>query len=346
MELETLRSLLRSCRDHGYAIETIEYCGQGEPLTHPNFAGLVRIAREIYPETAQRLITNGNYDYHSKIRGELLDQIYVSCDGVEQASYEKYRRRGKVSAVLKFLADAAAHNGDNAPEVTWKYILFEHNDSDPEIAKSHQIALEHDVLLLLIITQTKYKSARFTAENWSDLLMIAPSARIGGVPGFLRYGANPWNSSVVHLHNHFRSDFVAAGIGCDRILFHPNEVLLIEGWALPADKADPLTSVEIAVNGTQVPVCLNAVRRWDVSTDDLWSGYVAPLRTDGNYGTEIVVEVQVRTESGRSEEAKFSTEPYRHVHLDSAMAVRTPLADFHRLKRFITKARAMCRPRV
>jgi hypothetical protein len=56
-------TLLSDLRNQRYKIQSIEYCGQGEPLNNPNFAELVATARRIYPQTIQRIITNGNHDY-------------------------------------------------------------------------------------------------------------------------------------------------------------------------------------------------------------------------------------------------------------------------------------------
>jgi hypothetical protein len=58
MPLELFASMLRSLRDEGYAVGEVEYCGQGEAMTHPRFNEFVDTARDILPETAQRLITN------------------------------------------------------------------------------------------------------------------------------------------------------------------------------------------------------------------------------------------------------------------------------------------------
>jgi hypothetical protein len=72
----------------------IEYAGQGEPLAHPRFPGLVDLGRALFSETRQRLITNGNYDYSARTGRRAPDEIYVSCDGAFQESYEKYRIGG------------------------------------------------------------------------------------------------------------------------------------------------------------------------------------------------------------------------------------------------------------
>ncbi|MEO1474634.1 MAG: radical SAM protein, partial [Pseudomonadota bacterium] len=133
LPLEIYERLLQSLADEGYRIDFIEYCGQGEPLAHPKFAEFVRIGRRLFPETKQRLVTNGNYSYAKKLEGEYIDEIYVSADGITQENYEKYRVRGNIELAKQFMRDAADPGAQMRPLLVWKYILFEFNHSDEEI---------------------------------------------------------------------------------------------------------------------------------------------------------------------------------------------------------------------
>jgi len=105
MDLKVFERVLKSCVESGFKVENIEFCGNGEPLTHPNFSEFVRLAHSIMPEAKQTLVTNGNFDYKKSLKDQYLDVIYVSCDGLYQSSYEKYRVHGSVSQALKFMAD-------------------------------------------------------------------------------------------------------------------------------------------------------------------------------------------------------------------------------------------------
>ncbi len=77
MEIEAFEGLLKSLLKNLYWVGEIEYCGQGDPLMHPRFADFVRTARQVYPETRQRVITNGNFEYQKAIAEEFIDEIVV-----------------------------------------------------------------------------------------------------------------------------------------------------------------------------------------------------------------------------------------------------------------------------
>ncbi|WP_455808824.1 radical SAM protein [Pseudomonas koreensis] len=138
LDMSRLKNLVDGLTSEGYVVHNIEYCGQGEPLDHPNFKGIVQITREAYPSAKQRLITNGNHDFAEKVSGEFIDEIMVSIDGAHQSSYEKYRIGGNFEKALKFTKDAKAFN--HLQNIVWKYILFEHNDSEQEIEYAEKLA--------------------------------------------------------------------------------------------------------------------------------------------------------------------------------------------------------------
>lgn len=183
MPIDVYDSLLRSLRDEQYSIDEIEYCGQGEPMTHPKFNEFVSIARDLFPQTTQRLITNGNFDYAAARFTSAIDEVMVSCDGARQESYAKYRVGGTLDRVLKFMSDVPKHVAGIRQRVVWKYILFEFNDSDEEILEAQELAAQHGVdVLLFVFTQTAYKSKRYTLENGQLLPIIWRSARVNGTP--------------------------------------------------------------------------------------------------------------------------------------------------------------------
>ena len=186
LSLESFRRVLTSCRERGYRIGTIEYCGQGEPLAHKQFQLFLDMARELHTDTRQRLITNGNYDFDGRIPGRLPDEIYVSCDGLWQSSYEQYRIGGEVSQVLRFMADAVARARAQAVRrsvVIWKYVLFDHNDSDAELIAAQETAERIGVdRLLFVATHSRGRSRRFPVHRLGDLPIVSPLAGANSVP--------------------------------------------------------------------------------------------------------------------------------------------------------------------
>jgi len=184
---ELFRAALRSLRREGYEIHEIEYCGQGEPLNQPRLRELVDLGREYYPAAPQRLVTNGNFHYDRLLGGVALDDIVVSCDGLYQGSYEKYRVGGDVSRVLQFMADIPKQVGGRRQRVIWKYILFEFNDSDEELRAAQEKAADLDVdCLMFVFTQTNFKSRRYTLANATDFPIFGSNVSVAGTPGHYR----------------------------------------------------------------------------------------------------------------------------------------------------------------
>ena len=185
---DLFRAALRSLSAEGYDVGEIEYCGQGEPLTHSRFRELVDLGREYYPATPQRLITSGNFLYERVLAGTAVDEIFVSCDGLRPDSYAKYRIGGDVDRVLRFMADVPKQVNGRKQKVIWKYILFEFNDSDEELRAAQEKAAELDVdCLLFVFTHSKFKSNRYTLANASELPVYGSNVVVNGTPIHYQY---------------------------------------------------------------------------------------------------------------------------------------------------------------
>ncbi|MFZ5863098.1 MAG: radical SAM protein [Nitrospirota bacterium] len=176
MEIEAFDGLLKSLRKNSYTVGEIEYCGQGDPLMHPRFAEFVRTARDSYPETRQRVITNGNFDYGKATAGEFIDEIVVSCDGVFQKSYAQYRIGGNVDEVIRFMKDIPKTVAGKKQNIMWKYILFEFNDSDEEITAAQHLAQSMGIdTLMFVVTHSRFKSIKYRPETIATLPILFPN---------------------------------------------------------------------------------------------------------------------------------------------------------------------------
>lgn len=153
------------------------------------FRKFISLARKYFRETCQRLITNGNFDYFEATGREPLDEIFVSCDGVRQSSYEQYRVRGQVDLALDFMRAIPKNIGDRRQHVVWKYILFEFNDSDEEIKEAQSKAQELKVdTLLFVYTHSRFKSNRHTVKNAGEFPIYYPNVTTNATPIHYRGG--------------------------------------------------------------------------------------------------------------------------------------------------------------
>jgi len=72
-------------------------------------------------------------------------EVTFSIDGATAESYVKYRQRGDFDKAIRNLAaltDEKRKNGFDVPFVNWRYILFNHNDSDAEMELARQMAAD------------------------------------------------------------------------------------------------------------------------------------------------------------------------------------------------------------
>jgi len=181
LTVDRFEQVLTTAAAEGVHIECIEYCGHGEPLAHRDFHRFVAAARRILPHTRQRLITNGNYSYRAVIQDQHVDEIIVSCDGATAATYPIYRKYGDFAVVQAFIADAV--RATPRPCVVWKYILFDFNDSTPELERAQDLAMAHGVdVLLFVVTHSEGRSRRYTEHNVAELLRLVPFANVNTTP--------------------------------------------------------------------------------------------------------------------------------------------------------------------
>ena len=106
---------------------------QGEPLMHKKFMEFVRIASDhgIYTQTS----TNGQLLSKEVCRDLVqagLDRIIISVDGLDQESYEKYRKGGdleKVKKGIKNLVMTRKIVGSKKPLIILQFLVFKHNQN-------------------------------------------------------------------------------------------------------------------------------------------------------------------------------------------------------------------------
>ena len=167
LEPDLFGALLRSCASLDSVVEDIRYLGWSEPLLHAEFDRLTQIARKYAVSATQEATTTGNLTFHDGLKAARLDRVVVSCDGVRLEGYQKFRRKGHLPTVMRFIRDAKTGFAAR-PLMEWKYIVFEHNDSDEEIGEAQRLAESIGMdSILFILTNSKNRSLRFTSGKTS-----------------------------------------------------------------------------------------------------------------------------------------------------------------------------------
>jgi molybdenum cofactor biosynthesis enzyme MoaA len=253
MDPAILTRFMRSCQADAIEIEQIHYIGWGEPLKHESFRDLFEIAKAHAPLAHQVVTTAANVDFRSTVGDAAMDRIVASVDGSSQASYEKYRRGGDLEQAIRFMRDAKIY-GHRDVFLEWKYILFEHNDTDEDILLAQDIADDIGVdSLLFIITNSKWNSQRFTVDSSetipirSQIASVSPAAAMTSIAFDGRISASP-ASVLGHI---------------DRCTISIGRFLTVEGWALDAASCGPAV-VELLVDGVVRARSRTTLRREDV----------------------------------------------------------------------------------
>ncbi|HNX90333.1 MAG TPA: radical SAM protein [Candidatus Omnitrophota bacterium] len=114
-------------------VKTIDLFNWGEPFLNKEIGDMVRYARErkpgirVFIDSNLNIINDGQIDAIVRYG---LDVLKVSCDGVSQAVYEKYRRGGNVNDVLENIKRIIRKKEElkiDKPRIIWKYLVFKHN---------------------------------------------------------------------------------------------------------------------------------------------------------------------------------------------------------------------------
>lgn len=141
MELELYRHILKANQHHLLCLMLYD---QGEPLLHPDFGEMVRLAK------AHRLCvissTNGQRLADREVAAEIvasgLDALIISADGITPESYARYRRGGsldKVVAGIGHVRELRRAMGRRTPQIYLQFVVMRHNEAElahlPEVVQ-------------------------------------------------------------------------------------------------------------------------------------------------------------------------------------------------------------------
>jgi radical SAM protein with 4Fe4S-binding SPASM domain len=113
---------------------------QGEPLLHPDFSEMIKIAsdKRIFTSTS----TNGHFlDNDEKVKKLIqsgLDRLIISVDGTTQETYEKYRKGGSLQKVIAGIENVMRLKKElksNTPFVEVQFLVMSHNENQIDTIK-------------------------------------------------------------------------------------------------------------------------------------------------------------------------------------------------------------------
>ncbi|MFC1590800.1 radical SAM protein [Candidatus Omnitrophota bacterium] len=159
------RKLIDDLCEAKITVQRIHMFSRGESLLHPQITELVTYAKKSYPQTPIRMHTNGNINFFRGITK--IDHLIFSIDGSSQEPYKKYRYGGSIEKAFRLISDTVKYKKYHkltTPFIEWKYILFDHNDSEEEIVRAQKVADELGVdRFVFCLSPTIQRSKKYTS---------------------------------------------------------------------------------------------------------------------------------------------------------------------------------------
>ncbi|MEO8677735.1 MAG: radical SAM protein [Vicinamibacterales bacterium] len=130
----------------GPTLGRIDFFNYGEAFLHKRAVEMCEYIKARFPHIYLYTSTNGLAFTEERVRQLArsgIDEVTFSLDGASQDTYVRYRQRGnfdKAIANLRALIDEKQKLGLEVPFVNWRYILFNWNDHDEEMARAREMA--------------------------------------------------------------------------------------------------------------------------------------------------------------------------------------------------------------
>ena len=130
----------------GTSLVRIDFFNYGEAFLHKRAVDMCEYIKSRFPSVYLYTSTNGLALSEPQARRLVhsgIDEVTFSIDGATQETYARYRQRGRLEvalANLRAMADEKRRTGRDLPFLNWRYILFNWNDSDAEMAHARELA--------------------------------------------------------------------------------------------------------------------------------------------------------------------------------------------------------------
>ena len=136
LKLDTFKTVFNELKPYALSVSLYNW---GEPFLNKQLFDIIDHAES--GRVGSTIHSNFNL-FNEKIAENAvksgLTHIYMSIDGATQETYEKYRVKGNISQVLenvKLMLDTRKRLKSKFPLITWKYLVFEHNRHEVEMAR-------------------------------------------------------------------------------------------------------------------------------------------------------------------------------------------------------------------
>lgn len=177
MDLDRFKQLIDAVGEYVFLILLWEW---GEPFVNPQIYKMISYAKQ----KGIKLVTstNGQIFAHrenaEKVVRSGLDTLIFAMDGISQATYERYRRGGKLENILKGIGNVVEVKkslGSRTPLVNLRFIAMKHNEH--EIPALPELARQLGVDALTLKTLFPGHGADPRRDNENEFVPLTPAYR-------------------------------------------------------------------------------------------------------------------------------------------------------------------------
>ncbi len=173
LPLDVLRQVVS---DAGTGIERIDLFNYGEPFLYPHLVEALQHIRRV--STATVVVSTSGMQVPPEaeeaiVSGRLLDWVVFSIDGCDDASYGRYRTRGRFETAFANMLRFHERAAGTGVRVVWQYVVFRWNDRDEQLQRAIEMSKRSGVHLEFDFTRTWGRSRR----RAGDLEYLVPYLR-------------------------------------------------------------------------------------------------------------------------------------------------------------------------
>ena len=142
LPLNIFSKIVNDLRKSNIKVNCFDFSGHGEPLLNKDIWHMVRLVKDLFPESRVTICTNANSKFKEDYVSSGVDEIIFAIDGADQDSYAQYRINGKFDLAYNFMKNFSLVSKERnlKIKIIWKYVLFSHNDSNDQLIKAQYLA--------------------------------------------------------------------------------------------------------------------------------------------------------------------------------------------------------------
>lgn len=193
LPLNIFSKIVNDLRKSNIKVNRFDFSGHGEPLLNKDIWHMVRLVKDLFPESRVTICTNANSKFREDYVSSGVDEIIFAIDGADQDSYAQYRINGKFDMAYNFMKyfSLVSKERNLKINIIWKYVLFSHNDSNEQLIKAQYLAKD------AFVDELRFMNTQLT----SDYSRIVEISQIPIVENNLNINLHYYGPSIDKLNS-------------------------------------------------------------------------------------------------------------------------------------------------